>query len=278
MAQSSQFYLTLPSNTQVEGNTTSEFRVELPSAIELEGQWEVGLAEILYPGSYDTLHGSGLRMNVKAGIQTSRNGQMSRYTKTVTVKVPDGHYSTIVELLAAINFAMFKTERGEPFWYGEGQNKKLKGGRFEYEPTIKKVKLIIAKTADGENAEWVDSITLDKRLHHMLGFENAYLGSSQLAKYPVDLKAGLESLFVYCNLIAPQWVGDVRTNLLKILPLRGSPGDTISIDCPTVHFVDLLTNRFSTVEINIKGSDGGNISWAYGKIFVKLAFRKKKIR
>ena len=272
MAQPSQFYLTLPSNTKVEGNTTSDFRVELPSAIELEGQWEVGLAEILYPGSYDTIHDCSMVMNIndREGAAASGFSTSIRYLK---VKIDDGHYATIQELLEAINFAMMRAWKEREPMNGAVHVKKFDdAARFEYTDVIKKVRLTI------NEADNVSSLELDKRLHHTLGFEYGDLTRSQIAKYPVDLKAGLESLFVYCNLISPQWVGDVRTNLLKILPLRGSPGDTISIDCPTVHFVDLLTNRFSTIEINIKASDGSDISWAYGKIFVKLAFRKKKIR
>ena len=44
---SDQFYVTLPSNTEKD-DTASNFRVKLPNHIKLEGEWEVGLAEIIY--------------------------------------------------------------------------------------------------------------------------------------------------------------------------------------------------------------------------------------
>ena len=47
----SQFYLTLPSNTEA-GCTASNFHVRLPNRIKLEGDWEVGLAKIIYPFSW----------------------------------------------------------------------------------------------------------------------------------------------------------------------------------------------------------------------------------
>ena len=46
------FYLTLPSNTPGTDNTTSRFRVNLPSHIDLQGDWEIGLSEIFYPNSW----------------------------------------------------------------------------------------------------------------------------------------------------------------------------------------------------------------------------------
>ncbi len=55
MAQSSQFYITLPSNARVEGNKIGHYSMQLPYPIELEGGWMVGLAEIQYPVTYNTV-------------------------------------------------------------------------------------------------------------------------------------------------------------------------------------------------------------------------------
>lgn len=60
MSYHGQFYLTLPSNTETTDgngeNKTSAFCVHLPERIQLEGaDWEVGLAEILYPHSWQNI-------------------------------------------------------------------------------------------------------------------------------------------------------------------------------------------------------------------------------
>ncbi len=57
MATMSDFYLTLPSNTNEPGNGTNEFCVRLPHSIELNGYWEVALVEIFYPNSWANLQG-----------------------------------------------------------------------------------------------------------------------------------------------------------------------------------------------------------------------------
>ena len=49
----SSFYVMLPSNTNIEGNTPSSFTCRLPNVIDLsEGEWTVGLSSIIYPGSF----------------------------------------------------------------------------------------------------------------------------------------------------------------------------------------------------------------------------------
>ena len=48
----SDFYLTLPSNSSMDyykGNSLVNFTTRLPNAIDLNGDWEVGLVEIRYP-------------------------------------------------------------------------------------------------------------------------------------------------------------------------------------------------------------------------------------
>ena len=56
-----QFYLHLPSNSsfhKFSNNTLTEYRVGLPQTVSLTGDWEVGLAEIHYPHSWNNVQGS----------------------------------------------------------------------------------------------------------------------------------------------------------------------------------------------------------------------------
>ena len=49
------FYLTLPSNSSFDhfsNNTLSDYTTKLPQEINLEGSWEVGIAEISYPHTW----------------------------------------------------------------------------------------------------------------------------------------------------------------------------------------------------------------------------------
>jgi hypothetical protein len=49
------FYLTLPSNSSMDyipDNTLTNFTTRLPQMMDLDGSWEIGLAEIQYPHSW----------------------------------------------------------------------------------------------------------------------------------------------------------------------------------------------------------------------------------
>ena len=49
------FYVTLPSNASLnvfKNNTSSSYQVDLAQHIDLEGPWEVALAEISYPHTW----------------------------------------------------------------------------------------------------------------------------------------------------------------------------------------------------------------------------------
>ena len=51
----SEFYVTLPSNRSVQyflDNKTSNFVTKLSRTLQLDGEWEVGLAEIVYPHTW----------------------------------------------------------------------------------------------------------------------------------------------------------------------------------------------------------------------------------
>ena len=53
----SEFFITIPSNTPFDGNRTSNFTARLPQKIQLDGNWEVALVEIMYPHSWKNIRG-----------------------------------------------------------------------------------------------------------------------------------------------------------------------------------------------------------------------------
>ena len=52
------FYVTLPSNSSMQyfpDNKTSNFLKKLPITLQLDGEWEAGLAEIDYPHTWNNI-------------------------------------------------------------------------------------------------------------------------------------------------------------------------------------------------------------------------------
>ena len=88
----SQFYLTLPSNSSMEyfsANTLTNFKTKLAQPVELLGDWEVALAELQYPRSWYNLQ------NLSNHIYQDSGGQ--GYFSTSVV--PHGYYPTSEILL-----------------------------------------------------------------------------------------------------------------------------------------------------------------------------------
>ena len=64
---------------------------------------------------------------------------------------------------------------------------------------------------------------------YMLGFSPEQV-ISKTTKGPreVDLEHGFHDLYIYCNIIQPQYVGDTLLPLLRIIPVEGKDGERIS--------------------------------------------------
>lgn len=96
----------------------------------------------------------------------------------------------------------------------------------------------------------------------------------QPAQYPFDLRAGIDSLYIYCDIILPQLVGNTREQLLRIVAVTGEFGEIIDSVFVSPHYVPVLKKQFSTVDISIKTDRNRPIAFQFGKTIVKLHFRK----
>jgi len=89
----SHFYLTLPSNSSMQshdGNTAAKFTTCLPSAIDLSGEWEVALSEIIYPCKFDYVKDEC--------VITVRNGFRRRRSYRLEKKIYDAPTNIIQDL------------------------------------------------------------------------------------------------------------------------------------------------------------------------------------
>ena len=248
------FYLTLPSNTEGANNTTSSFRVNLPTHIDLQGEWEVALSEIFYPNSWRNIienEGSIVLDGLKV-------------PGTISI-IPSKKYNSITELTKAINESL-KLPNIEDAVF-----------TFKYDQTKNRV---VAKVYKGLGLR----CKVSKKLQYILGFENQEILSgenihlSREAEYPPDLNAGFTSLFVYCNLIVPQVVGNVSTQVIRVVNVQKADyGENIEKAYPNPHYVPMLSKEFSSVEINIKDDVGNLVKFEYGKVIIKLHFRRRRL-
>ncbi len=164
-----------------------------------------------------------------------------------------GHYDNADHILAGITEAL-KTNQNCDVW-------------FNYDSIRRRVQI---------NLPSESKMVLSKHLAYMLGFNNTVLSNQiNTAEYPPDLRGGIDSLFVYSDIVQPQIVGDSMQPLLRTVPVGGSYGDILHRVFVSPHYVDVLHRDFSSIAISIKTDRDLPVPFKFGKTFVKLHFRRK---
>ena len=240
------FYITLPSNSSKKlfpGNTAANYKTQLTHPIDLTGDWEVGLAEIQYMHTWYTIKDERIRVGT----------QMYKL---------DRYYETFTKLCEKLNKDI--QERQQP-----GETCPVK---FLYDTYIRKIKI--------RNPDQI-AIKIPRNVCYLFGFEISnnqkeltVTDCKKKSDYIPDLKQGMYALYVYCDLVSPHMVGDVKVPLLRIVPIE--KGDIITKTYEHVQYFPVMIKRFHTVEIDIKDDTNQSVSFNGGKSTVTLHFRKKQ--
>lgn len=97
------------------------------------------------------------------------------------------------------------------------------------------------------------TVTISEQLKYILGFDSIF-GKNKTrmikstedaimevgANHPTDLFYGQYSIFVYCDLIENQIVGNIRAPLLQIVPIKGVHNEVTTHSFLTSHYVTVL--------------------------------------
>ena len=252
-----EFYLTLPSDSSKEyfpDNTVTEFKVKLPKVIELQGMYEVGLAEISYPNNWNNIPAADAHLRIGA------TGIAGAYTNIKFKKLFfEGNPNALRKLLNSVS------ERGYSFSYNKDTHKMA-------------IKL---------TRPLVEVQILSKPLCEILGFDQCTFSAGnnldQLPKrieasHEVDLDAGLHSIFVYTDLVEHTVIGDTLAPILRIVKVAGKHGrqSTATYNAPL--YQPVKTNRFDVVTIKMASQTGEPILFNRGQAIVTLHFRPRRRR
>lgn len=258
------FYTSLPSNTVFEGkkNTTSQFRVRLPEEISLGSEdWEVALVELQYPHTWNNL-GDG---DENALTVTANDGT------TVKIEIHHGHYNTIEDLLAVLQKSL------ETVQMPVNDKKTTSAGcrSFKFVMDFLNKHVLFRCVQPGK----LRFVRLSKKLQYLMGFDQHEFTSTTpfvRAKYPPDLRGGIDTLFVYCDLVSPQIIGNTKEKLLRVVPVSGFYGEIVDKVFHSPHYVPVLKKKFSTIEMTIYTDQNEPILFQFGKSLVKLHFRRHR--
>ena len=247
----SDFYITCPSNASMSiypNNTQASFTINLPKRLYLQSKYEVGLAEIQYPISWKSL-----KDHETIDVQY---GNVQDKIQLVGLK-----YNNLDELLHVLRNAIFELNKKHGF---RNTDFKIEVQRF-----WDKVHFVTSKTI---------KFRLSQGYAEALGFEpNVWMTGAVSSKYQPDVHRGFNALYIYCNIVDSQIVGDVYAPLLRTVAIRGNRGQVINESFDRIHYVPVNTDEVSTIEINIKDDTGDDVSFQSGKVICKLHLRQKSI-
>ena len=149
-----------------------------------------------------------------------------------------GHYSSIEGVLSKMKELV------------GNENRYTDDVRFSYDNLSRKV------TVNLKNKAEVSLTDVD----YMLGFTpKQIISKTTMGDRQVDLEYGFHDLFVYCDLIQSQYVGDALIPLFRIVPVEGEVGERVSKSFVHPQYVPVSRKQFETIEVNIKRDTGESV-------------------
>ncbi|GFT77177.1 uncharacterized protein TNCV_1984651 [Trichonephila clavipes] len=215
-------------------NKISHFKTQLPSPVCLNGEWEVGLSEIIYPHSWLNVNETNNYFLYKAG-----DGNIS---STVKRTIDVGCYETLLDIISVVQLALPKNPN-----------------RFTiiYNKATKRVKI---------NAVQGSSLHLENS-GELLGFKrNAIIIGNMKSEFVADAWSNFSVFYVYSDLISPQIVGDTQAPLLRIVRTKGKDGETISQYYDRPQYLPLVRHSFQTIQSELRLNSGDFVPFERGQI------------
>jgi len=249
----SRFYITLPSNSSMDyypENTVAQYTTKLNNAMELDGEWEVGLAEISFPFEMENVLEGECYFFLYSDEDNTR--------KTITV--PGGYYKTLIELLLSLEVAQEKdlavSSEAIPV-------------KFSWVNSERRVRMRISQPY---------RVDFSRRLARLLGF-SYQTNYSNVGNYiskvlRPQVRTRIHSVYVYCDVVEHVAVGDTKAPLLRIVN-KSSKGENVvhkTFNPPL--YIPLQKKCFDTMEINLMTDTGQPVPFRFGKSFVVLEFRR----
>ena len=267
------FYVTLPSNSSEDyygKQPMSSFKTRLAKPIELDvDDWEVGLAEIIYPHSWHNVADGKFR------IKLLNEGEWV----WKDVEIPSALYETPQQLVQTMNDEV-KIE------LGQDQRDNI---HFVYNHLLRKLTACISPGYMARFPKELSSTlglgdqetTLKQaRNEQEFGMErrdNRLIINDKkiIDPFCLDLNRGLHTFFIYCDIVQYQLVGDANVPLIRTIPVSGKNGDVMVNSFDNVHYSGLGRSTFQDIQVHITDDTGLRVPFEQGRVIVKLHFRRK---
>lgn len=255
------FYLFLPSNVSPRyfpENRISRFKTKLPKWLKFKpDEYEVALMEISYVHCMKTFPKAGDR---KIGYNDIIQKSMWIKKPWETIEdIPNKNYSTVQVLCDELN-TKFKRPDGTA------------AATFRHNLVTNRV-VINAGTEDGDG-----EVVLSEKLSDSLGFDAKHYGNfmeKHIGEFPPDINGGMYHLFVYCDFVQPQVVGNTQVPLLRIVNITGKEGEAVT-QTFRPYYLPVSKLEFDTIEVLLCNEFGEEIEFDRGNSVITVHFRPKE--
>lgn len=245
-------YITLPSNGSQKlfpENKISSFKIKLPYKLRLDaGEYELGLTELTYVCSIKTFTGFD-----------ADNAVIWYGVNTGIIHFPLIHYSSLKQLLTAINEEFVKTGINCFFTYKEVERR-----------------VIIEVPAE-------HGITIREKLSYILGFDGVcefFAKGKQheffSAKFGPDLNSGRYHMFIYADIVQPQIVGSSLVPLLRMVNLSGVENKAATQTFSHPWYLPISRTEIDIISIILCDEFGEELPIDRGIVSLTVHIRKRK--
>lgn len=285
------FFVHLPSNSSESyypNNTRAHYITRLLNSVELQGNWECGLSEILFSKTWHNVKsGEGIIINcIDCTTKSSSLNDDDYKALQYHITISDGSYSGVEELVNELNrqimsFAEYADApltkediRGDIFTTGPPV---INWPKFSYNYRNNKVEVRLKKGLQ---------VTLSDGLCRLLGFrkKSMPIKANDLSEYGLvaadrtaDVNDGLEAFYVYCDILESIHVGDTLAPLLRIVNSGSEKqGTLVRRHYENPIYVPVQKKNFEQIEIQLVTDRGRPVPFERGRVILTLHFRKSR--
>jgi hypothetical protein len=262
MMAAEEYRLTLVSNSELSqafypGNTTASFTIRMCRELELASgiEYEMALTKIQIPISFNNVNDTEFFLDA---FRVDDDGVQSDFESAI---LPRGNYPDVHQLLHYLNSLSLVSENL----------------RFDYNEDSNRVDVAMKPGARKE-------VQLSPKLRAMLGFR---VGRTEdwithgLAPNPVNMYRNVHrQIFVYCDLVEPQLVGDSMERILHTvgIPDVSKYGHLFIQSYDNPDYIPLLKTHFDTIKIDMRTYEDQPVPFEFGPSLVKVHIRRRQRR
>lgn len=298
--------ITLPSTSSLKcypNNKPNSFRVLLPTALELEGQWEVAIVSIQYPFNWANVEEDHAAILIKlqedeeedyfktqckisqvvsmkdpnhVSITTHVREYMSQtktqYTAFKMIKMPKGFYESPEE------FAQYMVKEFNKMTPIPGtQMKQPCKLRCTSDRVTEKISF------EKENISIFRIATLDKVFHDTIGTitecfqDKLYLSEPSMHTAKKAHIKRYSTMYIYCDVIKFQIIGDSQAPLIATMPVQGSRNQHTFWEFNPPYYVPVNKKSIPSIEMKICTERAEPFPFdPHSWVVVRLHFRKQR--